>query len=226
MDKQSQSQDEALVRECLSGSEAAWQEFYSRFIGLMRSVVRKRGSLSPEDVEDITQSAFVSLATALANYECGRSLPRYVCLITELVMIYEYRKRKAARRAAERELQQHDETGIELTANVPSDREMPDEQVQRAELASRLRGALDSLDAGCKELVTLRYYRDLSFKEIAETLGASENTVTVQTRRCLEKLRRKFDELENKGLKPWKKPNRPAADNIRMIFFCLISKAC
>ena len=205
MEKQSQSQDEALVRECLSGSEAAWQEFYSRFIGLMRSVVKKRGSLSPEDVDDITQSAFVSMATALANYECGRSLPRYVCLITERVMIDQYRKRMAARRATEREVGQHDETGAELTATVSSDRELPDEQVQRMELASHLRGALDSLDVRCKELVTMRYYRDLSFKEISESLGASENTVTVQMRRCLERLRKKFDEVENKGLKRWQK---------------------
>ena len=81
-----------LVRECLAGSEAAWQEFYSRFIGLMRSVVKKRYILCKEDVEDITQSAFVSLATALNNFDYEQSLPRFVCVITERVAIDEYRK--------------------------------------------------------------------------------------------------------------------------------------
>jgi RNA polymerase sigma-70 factor, ECF subfamily len=226
MDKRNQRQDEELVRECLSGSETAWQEFYSRFINLMRSVVRKRGNLSPEDVEDVTQSAFVSLATALANFEYGQSLPRYVCLITERVMIDDYRKRKAARRAEEREIDQHDETGAEFGATMSAHHEPPDEQVQRMELESRLRGALDSLDPGCKELLTLRYFRDLSFKEISETLGGSENTVTVQTRRCLDRLRKKFDELERKGMKRWRNQSRPAAPNILMTFFCLMSKAC
>ena len=89
MEKCSRSQDEALVKACLAGSEVAWQEFYSRFIGLMRSVVKKRFIVCKEDVEDITQSAFVSLATALNNFDYEQSLPRFVCVITERVAIDE-----------------------------------------------------------------------------------------------------------------------------------------
>lgn len=89
MEKFSRSQDEALVRACIAGSEVAWQEFYSRFIGLMRTVIKKRFIVCKEDVEDITQSAFVSLATALNNFDYEQSLPRFVCVITERVAIDE-----------------------------------------------------------------------------------------------------------------------------------------
>jgi RNA polymerase sigma-70 factor, ECF subfamily len=199
MEKCSRSQDEALVRSCLNGSEAAWQEFYSRFIGLMRSVVKKRYILCKEDVEDVTQSAFVSLATALKNFDYEQSLPRFVCVVTERVAIDQYRKRRAARRNSEDETTHGTEGGRDVALQIESGFDLPDEQMERAEMASRLGAALKELDTSCRELLTLRYLNDLSYKEISEMVGASENTLTVQTRRCLEKLRTKFREAERKG---------------------------
>ena len=226
MQKRSRSQDEALVRECLAGSEAAWQEFYSRFIGLMRSVVNKRYIVCKEDVEDITQSAFVSLATALNNFDYDQSLPRFVCVITERVAIDEYRKRSAARRNSEAETPDGTIGSRDVEAQIGSGLDPPDEQMERAETAARLGAALKELDASCRELLTLRYLNDLSFKEIAETVGMSENTLTVRTRRCLEKLRIKFREAERKGSGRCKSQSHHRKPVIRTTFCCLMLKAC
>ena len=71
--------------------------------------------------------------------------------------------------------------------------------MERAELVSRLRVALKNLSSRCTQLITLRYLEELSFKEIGEIVGSSENTVTVQTRRCLDSLRLTFDESDKRG---------------------------
>ena len=71
-----ENQDLLLVQECLAGSETAWNQFYSRFVGLIRSVVRRQAGLSPADVEDFTQSTFLALATSLNNYDSMHSLAR------------------------------------------------------------------------------------------------------------------------------------------------------
>ncbi len=226
MEKCSRSQDGLLVRECLAGSEAAWQEFYSRFIGLMRSVVKKRYILCKEDVEDITQSAFVSLATALNNFDYEQSLPRFVCVITERVAIDEYRKRSAARRNSEAETSHETKGARDIASQIECDRDLPDEQMERAEMASYLGAALKELDTSCRELLTLRYLNDLSYKEIAELVGASENTLTVQTRRCLEKLRIKFREAERKGSSRCKNQSHRKKPVIPTIFCCLMLKVC
>ncbi len=225
MEKCSRSQDEALVRACIAGSEAAWQEFYTRFIGLMRTVVKKRYVLCKEDVEDITQSAFVSLASALNNFDCEQSLPRFVCVITERVAIDEYRKRSAARRNAESPIGQT-EFDRAFSPEMRSDLDLPDRQMERAERASCLGAAMKELDRSCRELLTLRYLNDLSYKEIAETLGVSENTLNVQARRCLEKLRIKFRDAERKGLNRWRNQSHQKKPVIRTIFCCLMSKVC
>jgi RNA polymerase sigma factor (sigma-70 family) len=50
------------------------------------------------------------------------------------------------------------------------------------------------LDENYRESLTLRYIEDLTIKEIAETLGESENTISVRIHRGLEKLKRKYNE--------------------------------
>jgi RNA polymerase sigma-70 factor (ECF subfamily) len=189
MNKRRENKDYLLVQECLRGSEDAWKEFYSRFIGLMRTVVRRRLNLPASDVQDIVQAAFLELTTALRNYDSQQALHTFVCLVTERVLIDEYRKTKAAKRSADTESVEHHDSNQEGTTMVLSDLTPQDEEMEKAEAASHLRAALQKLDEKCRELITLRYYNELSFNEIAGIFNATENTVTVQTRRCLDKLR-------------------------------------
>lgn len=202
MEKRTQSDDRLLVQECLAGSEEAWREFYCRFIGLMKSVVKKRGLLRPEDVEDITQSAFLSLTAALRTYDPQQSLPRFVCLVTERVLIDEYRKGRAVKRGAEIDTAGNSERVTQDPLAIDADSELQDQRLEKAEQVSRLRTSLQLLDSRCRELIALRYFNELSFKEIADKLGATENTVTVQTRRCLESLRAKFTGSRERGPRP------------------------
>jgi len=194
-----ENQDLLLVQECLAGSETAWNQFYSRFVGLIRSVVRRQAGLSPADVEDFTQSTFLALATSLNNYDSMHSLARFVCVVAQRVLIDEYRRTKAAKRDAETESVEHHDSSDEGTRMIQSELESPDRQMEKAQLVSHLRGALGGLDPRCRELIHLRYYDELAFGEIAAIVGLTENTLTVQTRRCLEKLKAVYKDLETKG---------------------------
>jgi len=200
MEKKSETRDHLMVRECLAGSESAWQEFYSKFIGLMRRVVTQKASLRPEDVDDIIQSAFLSLASGLEKYDFRQSLPRFVCLITERVMVDELRRRNAAKRGAQNRIEHYDEASQGAAEATESDQELQDEQMERAQLFFSVREALKELDPRCGEVLKLRFFDELSFSEIGALLGANENTVTVRTKRCLEKLRAKMKHFEMRGL--------------------------
>ena len=73
--------------------------------------------------------------------------------------------------------------------------EQPDvaEQVSRAQELTFLADAMCTLPDRCREVIMLRYYDGLSYKEIAERLGVSLETVKTQmargTRRCAEYFR-------------------------------------
>jgi len=199
MEKHGAMEDRQLVEECLAGSEKAWREFYSRFMRLMRCVVKRHTGLPTPELEDITQCAFLALTTALAGYDSRHSLSTFVCMVTERVAIDEYRKLKAAKRSAETESVDHFDHSGDGARMIQSDRELQDEEVEKKELISILRRALTHLDAKCRELVELRYYHELSFGEIAQKVGESENTITVRTRRCLDKLRAACHDNERRG---------------------------
>ena len=66
-------------------------------------------------------------------------------------------------------------------------------KMQNAQECATVRRALRELDPRCRKLLELRYFKDLPYTEIAEISGAAKNTLVVRARRCLEKLRAKFE---------------------------------
>lgn len=202
MDTRSRSDDQRLVTDCLAGSETAWKEFYARFAGLVKAVARKYSPNSAQDVEDYSQAAFLTLTTALAEFDPRQSLPRFVGVVTERVIIDEYRKTKAAKRDAAVESLSYDDSREERPGSSHEEVELQDDLLDRAQRASQLREALSALDAKCRRLLALRYLDELSFKEVAELTAGTENTVTVQTRRCLEALRSRLTARTTRGIRP------------------------
>jgi RNA polymerase sigma factor (sigma-70 family) len=199
MGKPENDRDYKLVQQCLSGSEEAWRQFYSKYIGLVRNVARKRAPAQHTDLEDLVQAAFVSLTSALNGFEADNSLAHYVGMITERTVIDEIRKMKAAKRSADLQSVDHHDGSDDGSIMVVSQTDDQDTQFQKAETAIQLKKALQSIGERCRELITLRYYKDLSFAEMSELMKANENTLAVQTRRCLDKLRAAYGRPERKG---------------------------
>ena len=72
-----------------------------------------------------------------------------------------------------------------------------DRQAIGEELKERMRKAIDSLPEDQREVFLLREEADLSFKEIADIVGISENTVKSRMRYALTKLRALLEEYED-----------------------------
>jgi RNA polymerase sigma factor (sigma-70 family) len=95
-------------------------------------------------------------------------------------------------------VEHHDNTDQDHVV-VKSDVDPPDEQMEQAEYVNLLRIALTRLSDTCRELVTLRFFSELTYRAIAAKLGSKENTVNVQMIRCMTQLRAAFALLEVKG---------------------------
>jgi len=192
MDSTDPERDLLLVKECLTGSEQAWNDLYCRYVNLVRTVVRRRIGSSPQDVEDVVQNVFVSLISSLSSYDESYPLARFICTVAERTAIQEYRYCKAAKRHAEIDpLDVHDGRQ-EGTRRIASDDQDQEERLGQLQLTEVLRLGLRSLDSRCREILMLRYYDELPFKQIAASFGATENTVTVQARRCLDELKIRY----------------------------------
>lgn len=188
--------DTDLVDRCLSGSEHAWTELYSRFQRLVGMVVKRRLRVSQDGVEDVTQEVFMVLMSALKNYDSTYSLQKYVCTIAERVCVDHYRFSTAAKRDAE--IEPFDDLRPGTYTMNGSRIDNQEDELIFSEDADIVRRALRLLGAKCRELLKLRYYEELPYGKITEILGATENTLTVQATRCVRELKTCYQTLINK----------------------------
>jgi len=156
--------------------------------------------LSVQGLEDVTQEVFCSLVSALNTYDATYSLTRFVAIVAERICIRQYRSAKTAKRDGKTDpVSHHDDAGNGAEVLV-SRLDSQEERLGQAQLIAILRGALKTLDAGCQDLLKLRYYEDLPYAEISGILGAPRNTLAVRVKRCLDALRANCRILMHKGL--------------------------
>lgn len=190
-----------MVDRCVAGDQQAWEEFYRQYNCLIRTIVRRRFRIAPHDVEDIVQMVFGDLVPALKVYDGTVSVRRYIAIITERTCINEYQKSTACKRHGKTspiDLHDADEEG---TWRVASNLDSPEDHLEREQLREVLRKALWELDDECSKILTLREFKALSWKQIAEVLGQKENTLTVKSKRCMEDLKALCHRLIRKGCK-------------------------
>lgn len=192
--------DLTLVRQCLSGSRPAWDEFYSRFRSLVAKAVRTKTRCKEHDVQDLVQSVFLALYTSLKTYEHQYPLSRFVWIVSERVCIDEFRKSTAAKRDKVTVPLNHHDGDDDAAVMVLSNVDTQEKQLADAEVKQMLMGAFKELGEKCRQLVRLRYLQELSFKEIAGLLGTKEKTLAVQAGRCLRELKALYLKVEQGAL--------------------------
>lgn len=197
--RQKDTEDRGLVEQCLAGSKAAWDEFYDRYVLLVRKVIQRHVRCSESDLQDMVQNVFLALFTALKTYDHQYPLSKFVWVVGERVCIDEYRKATANKRDGQQVPVNHHDHGDEGATMVPSNLDMQDNQVAKAELVQLLRLAFRQLGDKCRELLRLRYIEELSFKEIIPLLGGKEKTLAVQAGRCLDELKAIYDKRQPEG---------------------------
>ena len=75
-----------------------------------------------------------------------------------------------------------------LTIDPPSHAPAPDATVMNTERMLLLRASLDQLGEPCREIIELRYFGDLSYEEISNTLQLNVKTVSSRLSKCLNRL--------------------------------------
>jgi len=167
-----------VLKKAAAGDQSAWRvvvESYSfRVFGLIRA------QCSDADLaEEITQSTFCTIATKIASYTEVGKFEQWLFRIAINRLRDEMRRRKRQAKSVE------DETlgGLVSKADkaAPTDRPEPVEML-------RLRRALTQLSDADQQIIHLRHYGELSFKQIAEILNQPLGTVLARQHRALKKL--------------------------------------
>ncbi len=174
------SMDRSLVERSVQGDEGAFRSLMERYQGEVYNLaLRFMGDGSA--AEEITQDAFIRLYRSLTGFRFDATLSTWLHRVT--VNLCKDRWRKGDRANREVSLDE-----VRQSRELPSARPGPEQQVMTVETQKAVQRCLLDLPEEQREVVLLRYLNDLSYKEIAESLGVSAGTVASRLHRGLKLL--------------------------------------
>ncbi len=159
---------------------------------LFRFALRLVGS--PQDAEDIIQETFLRSYHALKSYPVlkVRALRIRPWLYTVTLNIFRNRQRKPEHQSIPLDTS---EESLLLEIEDPSCG--PDEEAYWHEMRRELEMQLATLSERYRVAVTLYYFEDLSYSEIAELLNQPIGTVKAHVHRALRQLHKALDIQKN-----------------------------
>jgi RNA polymerase sigma-70 factor, ECF subfamily len=146
---------------------------------------------SPDEAEDAANDVFTRLPAALRTYDSKQPFSRWISRVASNHCIDLLRKRSAELKL----LEPADEASSEPAAPVQS----PLHQLLSREATDAVREALFSLPERYLVPLVMRYYSDLSYDAIADTLGANRATVAVLIFRAKKLLRKSLTQPARPG---------------------------
>ena len=187
MDKLSQLTDEELALEYMEGNNRAFDILLNRtqtgIFSYIVFIVRNR-----EVADDIFQDTFLKAIQKLQmrKYSPTGKFNAWMIRIAHNAIMDYYRRQKAKHLA--------DAEGDALPLAQMSDKQIletsREDLLANAQVMDDVRNMIDYLPEVQSEIVKMRYYQNLSFKEISEITGASINTCLGRMRYALINMRR------------------------------------
>jgi RNA polymerase sigma factor (sigma-70 family) len=168
-----------LVERTLSGDSEAWGALYTLHAPQVFRLCR-RVLPTPEDAEDATMEVFLKARLKLPQFEPGRPFAPWLYRVAANHCWDELRRRRAR---PETDLSPSEAT-LELDAPDPLT------SLDAKETREHVRRALGTLGDRARLALVMRYYADLSYREIAEVLGVTPSFVGVLLLRARRELRR------------------------------------
>lgn len=169
--------DEAWIRQCQRGRREAFEPLVRRYgPWAFRFAV---GMVKDEDAaRDLSQEAFLKAYRAIGRFDVSRPFYPWFHQILRRLCLDHLRRRRPKVEITEIQDRLPGSDGREITG-AP----------ERAELRRVVHAALDRLAPGDREILVLREFQELSYAEIAETLGIPRGTVMSRLHYARRRLR-------------------------------------
>ena len=180
-----------LVRRCIGGDAAAWEEIVQRYHRRIYNVCYRFAG-DADNAQDLTQEVFIKMYRTLNTYDSGKgAFMTWVTTITRNLLVDHFRKTKGDRLTDSIDQPASDhEDAQPLSAQLADPALPPDASVQSREAREMVHLALQKLSPELREAVILRDLQDMDYREIATVLRVPEGTVKSRINRGRAELAR------------------------------------
>ena len=181
--------DDALVNLYLQGNNQAFDELLNRRKDRLYSyiyfIVRSR-----DVADDIFQESFVKAIVTLqqGRYNSDGKFSAWLTRIAHNLVIDQFRQER------NENVISNDESEIDLFNNSAYSEGTIEARMVNTQVLKDVRRLVNSLPDNQREVIYMRYYQSLSFKDIAAITGVSINTALGRVRYAVMNLRRMAEE--------------------------------
>ena len=185
-------QDYELVQKALKGDEKAFARLLSRYKETIYFMLLKMLN-NRSDAEDLTIEAFGKAFKNLHQYSPTYAFSTWLFKIASNNCIDFLRKKKGITVPLEND---YDQSEMSEAAKIKSKDLNPEEKLIRKQKAILLHKVVRRLKPHYQTLVELRYFREMSYEEIAEELNLPLGTVKAQLFRARQMLFKLIESTE------------------------------
>ena len=181
--------DRALLGHYLAGDSSAISQLIERHSRRVRDYIRMM--VKDRDLaEDLFQETFVKVVRVIdeGRYVDSGKFLSWVLRIAHNQVIDHFRAQKQDKSISE------SDAGYDVLGTLRFAEHTVEDQLIAEQIAADVRNLIELLPDEQREVVKMRYYAGLSFKEIAEQTGVSINTALGRMRYALINLRRLIQE--------------------------------
>ncbi len=181
--------DEQLVVRYAEGENAAFDVLLNRYKSSIHSyiyfIVRNR-----DLTEDIFQETFVKVIITIkqGRYTENGKFKAWITRIAHNLIIDNFRQERSENTLS------NDEVEVDLFNNMKLCDGTIEDDLVRSQVMTDVQKLVRYLPDSQREVLEMRYYQDLSFKEIAELTGVSINTALGRMRYAILNMRRMAEE--------------------------------
>lgn len=184
-----QRSDSELLKNYTSGQQTAIDTLIDRHRKRVYNYIFMMVK-DPATTEDILQETFIKVVSTIekGKYVDNGRFISWVLRIAHNIVIDYFRSSKNMKTVTS------DDVGYDILATSGISTASIDEEIMSDQVADQVRKLVDHLPVEQREVVVLRHFMDLSFKEIAEQTGVSINTALGRMRYALINLRKLIQE--------------------------------
>jgi RNA polymerase sigma-70 factor (ECF subfamily) len=178
-------------RDALSALVQSQQTYvYSIAMSLMHN---------PADAADMTQEAFVRLLRSLGTYRGETKFTTWLYRLVTNICLDGLRRRGRPVESLDESASTQAGDDAQTAGERLADHDRwthPEEELELRESATEVRAAMNRLPAPQRLALTLHYFQEMRYEDIADTMGLPLNTVKSHIRRGKERLALLLSDLE------------------------------
>lgn len=182
-----QKSDENLMELIINGDDRAFGELYDRYAQAMFNYFHRMLWKDREKAEDFVHDLFTKIVNRPDMFDVKKKFKTWFYSIANNMCKNEYKKQQ---------VRSNTYNGLDESYNVRSSQRGADQKADDQLISEEIDKALSQLEEKHKQVFELRYFDQLSMKEIADIIEISEGTVKSRLFYATKKLASELEDLK------------------------------